>query len=628
MDDIVAKIAKAKAALSPSDDVAYEFPSNAEDIQARIAKARAALDASNKAVYEFPSTSQPVSSEAVYEFPSTSPPVAASAPEEKNAGFNPYATNDFLAVPRAPAPAPVTPPSVAEPEAVAQAPAPVMLQPAPMVKVRDAGWQNGTRSEQTALGMKPEELAEAQASADEAYIQRKIANQKELEIAKERGEYNAAYAVGAAQVAKDAAASIRIANAERDAYVQRELKALDESASAIKAKVDPGRYWKEAGTAGQIGLALSMALGQLGAALTRSENAAMRIIEHAIDNDIKAQQIDIETSKDAYNAKRNNFAQNLAMFGDKERAILATRANALDALKAQLDANVAKLGTPEAEARAAKLEAQINDERAKIKAEFAEKTHDKVVQSQTQQWSPAQYAGGPGSGPPPKSIKDLIQLDDGTALNVPDDKRRAIASEKLGAISEIKEVIAEAVTLREVLKKESLTDVGSADYRAAYKRLEKLSSDLAAKESVLNQQGALAKEEMTDFKQSNPFLLGFVSPSSFVTDLVKRLGQDYIPSVKLDRAAGDKLLASLPKQYDRRVQAVVRASGGTVVKPAVTLDKYGDVAPTYVETGLFNRPDVGSREAVPGIDQKIQPVPSLEDKLRQQQMPLRGPRGR
>jgi len=71
-------------------------------------------------------------------------------------------------------------------------------------------------------------------------------------------------------------------------------------ADANSAKVNPRRLFSgELGTLRTIGAAIASAMGQYGAARAHTPNTAQQIIDGAIDRDIQAQQIEIQTKKEA-----------------------------------------------------------------------------------------------------------------------------------------------------------------------------------------------------------------------------------------------------------------------------------------------------------------------------------------
>jgi hypothetical protein len=120
---------------------------------------------------------------------------------------------------------------------------------------------------------------------------------------------------GAAQAAEDLAWRTQAANAnavaeygnigqQQLAHNQRATdsayKAWDDAkAQAASLKdIDPDHYWHEKGTGARIGSAIAVALGAFGAAMPHSgaggRNYAQEIVNSAIENDIKAQQMNLD----------------------------------------------------------------------------------------------------------------------------------------------------------------------------------------------------------------------------------------------------------------------------------------------------------------------------------------------
>tara|TARA_R100000458_G_scaffold19244_2_gene16845 strand:+ start:13 stop:1521 length:1509 start_codon:yes stop_codon:yes gene_type:complete len=128
----------------------------------------------------------------------------------------------------------------------------------------------------------------------------------------------------------------------------------------LNSEIDPNRIYKSTGQ--KIGAALAMALGAAGAALTGTENGAMRILESAIDRDIAAQRMEIENLKFVVGQKQNAYSMLKDQFGDDRKAEEMMRAmghqyidNFIQQMKVQynLDANQSRLTAIEAKNKAA-----------------------------------------------------------------------------------------------------------------------------------------------------------------------------------------------------------------------------------------------------------------------------------
>ena len=99
------------------------------------------------------------------------------------------------------------------------------------------------------------------------------------------------------------------------------------SVQARNMRVDPDKYWNDRGTAGKIMAAIAMGFGALAQAYTKGPNAAMQIINKAIDRDIMSQRIGIQQARGALEAQKGLLAMARQRFGDERHAETVARAN-------------------------------------------------------------------------------------------------------------------------------------------------------------------------------------------------------------------------------------------------------------------------------------------------------------
>jgi hypothetical protein len=95
---------------------------------------------------------------------------------------------------------------------------------------------------------------------------------------------------------------------------------------AANRGIDPQRVQKRMGIAGNIGLAIAAGMGAFGAAITHTDNFALRIINKHIDDDIDAQKHEIEQAGKKAAAHRGLYAHKLALLGDPVAAEAAAKA--------------------------------------------------------------------------------------------------------------------------------------------------------------------------------------------------------------------------------------------------------------------------------------------------------------
>lgn len=150
--------------------------------------------------------------------------------------------------------------------------------------------------------------------------------------------------------------------------------------------IDPDRWMHSKSAGSRIGMALAMGLGQFGAAITHSPNAAMDIIQKEIDRDVDAQKQQAENSRAAVGQAANLYQLNRERLGDNERATLATQAALRQTRIAQLSKFVNDTSAPAAtRAWAAQTQAGLSKSRADILKELDEKSAHNITEEKFQQ---------------------------------------------------------------------------------------------------------------------------------------------------------------------------------------------------------------------------------------------------
>lgn len=159
----------------------------------------------------------------------------------------------------------------------------------------------------------------------------------------------------------------RAAGEARAAYV----RAADRLAGM---RMDPGRYYRNAGAIGMLGNAIAVGLGAMGEALGGGPNVALQQINAAIDRDIAAQEQDIATAGQDVQNRRGVLHEVQNEYSTRQGAIMASRAMMLGDLAARAEAQAASMGGAEAAARGAALRDQLltAQEQAQAAAEAAE----------------------------------------------------------------------------------------------------------------------------------------------------------------------------------------------------------------------------------------------------------------
>lgn len=161
--------------------------------------------------------------------------------------------------------------------------------------------------------------------------------------------------------------------------LQEKEKALDaENERLFKAsmenKIDPNRAWNSRSTGNKILAAFGIMLSGAGSGGRADNNAAMRVIQGAIDNDIKAQMEDSQNTRSLYSMNMQKYRDNLA-------AQQATQLQLNAMAQGQLAALTAKYNSPIAQARAKGLIADFQQDQMVKKAELM-KTLATIQQTQ------------------------------------------------------------------------------------------------------------------------------------------------------------------------------------------------------------------------------------------------------
>lgn len=160
----------------------------------------------------------------------------------------------------------------------------------------------------------------------------------------------------------------RQAEGEARAAMQRAADRL------AQMRVDPSRYYRNAGVVGMLGNAIAVGLGAMGEALGGGPNVALQQINAAIDRDIASQEQDIATAGADVENRRGILSEVQRDFVTRQGALEATRAIMLRDLAAQAEAQAANLGSAEAAAQGRALRDQLltAQEQAAAAAQAAE----------------------------------------------------------------------------------------------------------------------------------------------------------------------------------------------------------------------------------------------------------------
>jgi hypothetical protein len=277
--------------------------------------------------------------------------------------------------------------------------------------------------------------------------------------------------------------------AEKEAFESRELRNLQTLATDARAKVNPDQIWEgERGGLAKVMTAIAIGMGQFGAMMRGGPNTAWQIVQHQIDTNIDAQKQKIANAKDAFSLQSNLYARNLQAFGDKERAVLATRMNYLDQVQNMLDMKRAEAKGNIADANYHDMQQKVMIDRATTQKEFLDLTKVKASEELTNKYHEAQAVGvGGQKGKDPLYVPTLggYARDEKVAEKL--NNKGALRMQITQNMKEIYSLMEKAKGLNSVQNYRELQDV--------QERINDLVNDSNTKKTVLEGQGAQSKDD-------------------------------------------------------------------------------------------------------------------------------------
>lgn len=164
--------------------------------------------------------------------------------------------------------------------------------------------------------------------------------------------------------------------AEQQAAVGEQYKkAADADAAVAKMAVDPNRLYANKGTAGKVGAAVAVALGALGASLTKGPNYALDIINKAIDDDIDAQKTNIASARAGAQSQHTQLREMRDMVGDDVQFANILRGQHLDQVARQMDGIDMSNKPAEIQAQAAQSRALLQQQMDDNKTATLDRAH-------------------------------------------------------------------------------------------------------------------------------------------------------------------------------------------------------------------------------------------------------------
>lgn len=288
-----------------------------------------------------------------------------------------------------PPPAPVQPlpPPAAAPPVNVAAPEPQQPQVPqhafPLVRV---GGYGTARTPEQEIEMRGPTLRNAQGLANEA-------EQGAVGTIADRNQDAAAVEYGMAlQQERQAQAreqGINQAQAERDEEMNQRLQDFDTSVKSLsQASMDPDRFWSSRSTGQKIAGLLAIGLGGFVQGARGGGNAGLDIINQAIDRDLKAQEFDFTSRRNAADGKQTAFALAMQKYGNQDAARAMARAASIDAAQAQLGQMRALYAGTDAANRADAAMAQLQREKEQQIAHGVRFLPSQTVQTGPQFYDP------------------------------------------------------------------------------------------------------------------------------------------------------------------------------------------------------------------------------------------------
>jgi len=203
--------------------------------------------------------------------------------------------------------------------------------------------------------------------------QLKQAKLEESAIAGEKLQAESGGAEEAGRAALRAEADLMHVKAQKDAYIAASQKSFQTDLDDIReAQIDPNHRWNSMSGAQKFSTRAAMFFGGILQGLRGGSNPAMEAYERSVDRDIAAQREALQNKKASFDAKRSLYAQQLAKYGDDERAVLAYKSLDLEAAKANVEKMTLASGSKMAQAQGREAVAALDAKQGEFKLQWAE----------------------------------------------------------------------------------------------------------------------------------------------------------------------------------------------------------------------------------------------------------------
>jgi len=175
------------------------------------------------------------------------------------------------------------------------------------------------------------------------------------------------------------------------ARMRKAKDAYDKAIQEASGKVDPNRFWNQRDTGDRIMGGLAIFLGGLGAG-PNGQNMALKIIDDAIARDINSQEFNLEQSRKEAAMLGESLRTEADLADWKAQTIARTVAKYDAWTEARAKELNSRLMGPEQKAKLGGILATLAERRAKVEAELAQMTADKITQTVTEQAAQKPYS--------------------------------------------------------------------------------------------------------------------------------------------------------------------------------------------------------------------------------------------
>lgn len=277
--------------------------------------------------------------------------------------------------------------------------------------------------------------------------------------------------------------------AAQQAETAKRVEAWDAAVSDYRANatIDPDRYKKRLGTGGRIANTIAIALGSFGAALARTPNYALQIIDEEISRDIRAQESEIAQKKGDVDMAQNAVAFFRQKGLDLQSAQMAAKGATLDRYQGMIEAEAAKSRSPQAKAASAAMLAGIEAKRAGWRAQVELEAQGRTVIERTKQ--PVGQV---------RSLSDELKLRElGVQVPQPDGKVKTYYAPTGDDAKTVRNAITVAKSLKANLAKmKYLVENGRQSLSPSLrKEVETLNDDIRTQFGVMRGLGALSDKD-------------------------------------------------------------------------------------------------------------------------------------